>query len=330
MTRKLLFALSCLSLLSPVVAAPPSLDLKKGEHLVLLGNTFAERMQYFGYFETLVNLHYAEADPVIRNLGWAADEVTRIHLQVLKGGSGFITEPTDEAVPLQPRPFQFGSLDEHLTMQKADVILLCFGFNESFRGEAGLKQFGADYQTFLDELKDKKYNGTSPPRLLLISPIAQEKRGAPFPDPAKENENLKLYTAKIAEIAEANSLGFVDLFSPTFGPFSQGSPEPLTMNGIHLNDKGQRAVAEILATSLGITEPWNEKAEAIRRLVVAKNEQFFFRWRPINGEYVYGRRKDPFGVISYPPELAQWQKMTEDLDQKIWTESRKLKASASK
>jgi hypothetical protein len=329
MIRKLFFGLSCLSLLLPAMAAPPSLDLRKGEHLVLLGNTFAERMQYFGYFETLVNLHYPEANPVIRNLGWAGDEVTRIHLQVLKGG-GYVTEPTDEPVPLQPRPFQFGSLEDHLTMQKADVILLCFGFNESFQGKAGLEQFGADYQTFLDELKGKKFNGTSPARFILISPIAQEKLGAPFPDPAKQNENLKLYTAKIAEIAEANSLGFVDLFSPTVSLMDQGSPEPLTMNGVHLNDNGQRVVAEILATSLGMTDPWSDKAEAIRKLVVAKNEQFFFRWRPINGEYVFGRRKDPFGVISYPPEMAQWEKMTADLDQQIWAESRNLKSSASK
>ncbi|MCB1061376.1 MAG: SGNH/GDSL hydrolase family protein [Verrucomicrobiae bacterium] len=310
------------------LAAPPSLDLKKGDHLVLIGNTFAERMQYFGYFETLVNLHYPEANPVIRNLGWAADEVTRIHLQVLKGG-GYITEPTDEPVPLQPRPFNFGSMEAHLTEQKADVILLCFGFNEAFQGKAGLDSFAADYQAYIDGLKDQQFNGKSKPRLILISPIAQEKLPAPFPDPTKQNENLKLYTEKIAEIAEANSLGFVNLFSPTIELMSRGNAEPLTMNGVHLNDTGHRVVAEIMATTLGMTEPWSEKAEAIRKLVVAKNEQFFFRWRPINGEYVYGRRKDPFGVITYPPELAQWEQMTADLDQKIWAESKKLNAAAS-
>jgi len=60
MIRKFFFALSCLSLPILALAAPPSLDLKKGDHLVLIGNTFAERMQYFGYFETLVNLLYPE------------------------------------------------------------------------------------------------------------------------------------------------------------------------------------------------------------------------------------------------------------------------------
>lgn len=330
MITRICFLLSCLA--CPVFASgvPPSLDLKKGDHLVLLGNTFAERMQYFGYFETLVQLHYAGADPVIRNLGWSADEVTRQRLQVLKSESGYVTQPTDEPVALQPRPFRFGSLESHLSRQKADVILLCFGFNEAFKGKAGLDSFTSDYQAFIDRLKAGKFNGKTAPRLILISPIAQENLGPPYPDPTQQNENMKLYTKRIGEIAERNKIGFVDLFTPTFGLMSQKHAEAETMNSVHLNDRGQRLVAEMLATALGMTEPWTKKAEPIRQLVIDKNKQFFFRWRPINGEYVYGRRREPFGVISFPPEMAQWQKMTEDLDQKIQEASRKLKTSLSK
>lgn len=324
MINKYFFGICCLLVPVFASAAPPSLDLKKGEHLVLIGNTFSERMQYFGYFETLVNLHYPDANPVIRNLSWSADEVTQIKLQLLKGG-GYVTQLSDEPMPLQPRPFEFGSVEDHLTKVSADVILLCFGANEAFKGKAGLAKFAADYQIFIDRMKAGKFNGESKPRLILVSPIAQENLGKPFPDPAKQNDNLELYTSKIGEIAATNKIGFVDLFSPTILLMSKGkAAKPLTDNAIHLNDYGQRAVAEVFASALGITAPWTEKAEPIRHLVIEKNKQFFFRWRPINGEYVYGRRKDPFGVVSYPPELAQWQKMTEDLDQKIWEESGKL------
>ncbi len=323
MIRKFFFVLSCLLLPLSVSADPPSLELKKGENLVLLGNTFSERMQYFGYFETLVNLHYSKANPAIRNLSWSADEVTRLRLQVLKGG-GYITQLSDEPMALQPRPFQFGSVEDHLSEVKADVILLCYGANEAFQGEKGLAKFASDYQFFINRMKVGKFNGKSAPRLILVSPIAQENLGKPFPDPTRQNENLKLYSAKIGEIAAANKIGFVDLFSPTITLMSQRGSDTLTDNQIHLNDKGQRDVAEVFAFALGITSPWSDKAEPIRQLVIKKNEQYFFRWRPINGEYVYGRRKDPFGVISYPPELAQWQKMTEDLEKNIWEKSGKL------
>ncbi len=323
MIRKKLIILCCLFLPGFASADPLSLDLKKGEHLVLIGNTFAERMQYFGYFETLVNLHYPDANPVIRNLGWSADEITQIRLQVLKGG-GYVTQLSDKPMALQPRPFQFGTVEEHLSKVKADVILLCFGANEAFQGEARLEKFAVDYQVFIDRMKAGTFNGKSAPRLILVSPIARENLGKPFPDPAKQNGNLKLYTAKIKEIAKASEIGFVDLYSPTMALMAKKDAVPLTDNEIHLNANGQRVVAEIFASALGMTAPWTEAAEPIRKLVIEKNKQFFFRWRPINGEYVYGRRKDPFGIVSYPPELAQWQKMTEDLDQKIWQKSGEL------
>jgi hypothetical protein len=38
----------------------------------------------------------------------------------------------------------------------------------------------------------------------------------------------------------------------------------------------------------------------------------------VNAEYVYGRRKEPFGVLSYPPEMAEWERMVAELDGQIW------------
>ena len=57
----------------------------------------------------------------------------------------------------------------------------------------------------------------------------------------------------------------------------------------------------------------------LRQVVNEKNRQFFFRWRAVNGEYIYGRRKTPFGVVSFPPEMKKLDEMILDLDGKIWT-----------
>ena len=48
--------------ISPLSAAEP-LKLEKGDHVVLIGNTLAERMQYFGNFETLLHSRFPEKEP---------------------------------------------------------------------------------------------------------------------------------------------------------------------------------------------------------------------------------------------------------------------------
>ena len=53
---------------------PKGLPLKDGDRIVLLGNTFIERDQEYGYLETLLTLQNPEKNLVFRNLGWSGDE----------------------------------------------------------------------------------------------------------------------------------------------------------------------------------------------------------------------------------------------------------------
>ena len=80
---------------------------------------------------------------------------------------------------------------------------------------------------------------------------------------------------------------------------------PLTINGIHLSEAGDRIVAGLLMQGLGF-QPAGQTAgmppaqfEQLRDLVRDKNQQFFYRWRPVNGEYVVGRRVEPFGAVNF-------------------------------
>src|SRR5690349_14497921 len=88
-------------------AGQPVLTLNEGNHVTFVGNTFAERMVQFGYFEALLQSRFSDHKLVIRNLGWSADTPS-----------------------LQPRPLNFGDVHTHLANQEADVIFLCFGMNE--------------------------------------------------------------------------------------------------------------------------------------------------------------------------------------------------------
>src|SRR5687767_8630152 len=105
-----------LALASFSQAAP--LELRKGDHICIIGNTLADRMQHHGWLETRLAARFGERELVVRNLGFSGDELT-----------------------LRLRSAGFGSPDEWLARCKADVIFAFFGYNESFAGQAGLDKF---------------------------------------------------------------------------------------------------------------------------------------------------------------------------------------------
>src|SRR5438128_10089192 len=188
-------ALSCalLFVTSALTTQNPPLELKKGDHIAIVGNTFAERTQHHGWLETLITFRFPEHDLSFRNLGCSGDELT-----------------------LRLRSAGFGSPDEWLTKTTADVVFAFFGYNESFGGQAGLGKFKTDLADYLQHLGKQKYNGKSPPRVVLFSPIAHENLKDPnLPDGRENNERLKLYTAAMSDVAKANGVVFVDLFTPS-------------------------------------------------------------------------------------------------------------------
>lgn len=64
--------------------------------------------------------------------------------------------------------------------------------------------------------------------------------------------------------------------------------------------------------------PAQEQLKKLLGTVDDKNLQFFHRWRAVNGEYIYGRRKEPFGVVNFPAEMQQLDQMVAEREQKIW------------
>lgn len=399
MTRSPLILTAALAftvcLTTPAVRAKqphPTLRLEKNDRIVVIGNTFAERLGMFGYFETLLAARFPDYALTCRNMGWSADEPT-----------------------LQPRPLNFGDVHSHLSRQKADVIFLCFGMNESFKGNNGLKDFIRDLDGFIAALQTHQYNDKSPPRLVLVGPIPHEKLGRPFPDPTDHNKQLLVYTDAMAKVTADRKISFVDLFRPLRDFMRDGSTGKLTFNGIHLSDYGYWVASQVMMQKLGFDSapqrikidsllkvasavgasvqniewdrevmsfqvegglvptplppvdapaepalggnwptlvvknlkqgnyllridgvevvsadhqewangvrigggPPQDVATEMRRAIVYRNRQFFDRWRAVNGEYIYGRRAEPFGVVSFPPEMETYDRIIGELDVKI-------------
>lgn len=300
---------SCVALLSSCSDREPEVvyQLNPGNNysVVIIGNTFAERLQYYNYFETLLYRSFPDKNMTVRNLGWSADEIN-----------------------MRSRPLNFPTRDELLADYKTDLILACYGLNEAFKGPDSLEAFKAQLTTYLQHLQQQQYNGKTQPQVVLVSSIAHEKMGGFSPDPAEHNKNLALYTEGMQQVAKELGVPFINLFKAT-QRLAKGA-EKITINGIHLNNAGYKAVGEVMAKSLGLpVSVWQDTdshLQNLKKIIDQKSQQFFYLYRAVNSEYIVGRRKEPWvqpagGPISYPSELAKLGKMVLQLDTLVWNES---------
>lgn len=275
------------------------LDPQENSSIVFIGNTFAERLQQHNYFETLLYKSFPDRHLRVRNLAWSADEVD-----------------------LRPRPLNFGTLDEHLKQQGADIIFACFGLNEAFKGPDSLESFKQHLNSLLSHLQQQSYNGKSKPGIILVSPIAHEALGGLLPDPAEHNRNLQLYVKGMKAVAAGLKIPFIDLYGPT-AELEEGQ-DSLTTNGIHLNDRGYREVSQVMARALALpVASWtdDEHSRLLREAVARKNQHFFYRFKAQNGEYIYGRRREWAGGQTLPEEAMKIDQMVTRLDSVIWAGS---------
>ena len=284
--------------------AAPEFTLSEGQHITIIGNTLAERMQHDGWLEALIQSRFPDKELVVRNLGFSADELT-----------------------VRMRVDGFGSQKQWLSRTKANIIFAFFGFNESFAGEAGLTEFKTNLNKFIELTLDQKYNAAGPPILVLFSPIAHEDlKDDDLSDGAENNKRIQMYSQAMEEVAKARNVFFVDLFTPT-RIAAQVHASPLTINGIHLNSTGNRVVAEIIEQALfpgDATAPRNEaQLEKIRLAVVDKNFFWFHRYQTTDGYNVHGgRSRLSFNDISnlevMQREMEILDSMTANRDGRIW------------
>ncbi len=285
-------------------AESPKLVLNKRDKIALIGNTLADRMQHFGYFETLLHSRFAGHELVVRNLGFSGDELT-----------------------LRLRSAGFGTSDDHLKFCEADVMLAFFGYNESFGGQEGLNKFKQDLAVFIKHTLSQKYNGRTAPRLVLFSPIAHENLGdRNLPDGAENNLRIEMYTSAMAQVAREHTVPFVDLFAPSRRLYDQWDA-PLTINGVHLNGLGDQQLAAIIDRALfgaaGAPQP-AVQLETLRRAVLDKNFTWFERYRTTDGYSIFGGRADLKFVDGQTNrdvmqrEMEILNVMTANRDRRVW------------
>jgi len=93
--------------------------------------------------------------------------------------------------------------------------------------------------------------------------------------------------------------------------------EPGTWELLVDGEVGPRATHEEWRSGVPV---FRTPSTRLRELVVERADHFFHRWRPVNGEYVYGRRASPFGVVSFPPEMERLDALIAEADERIRAE----------
>src|SRR5260221_10202297 len=151
--KRTVAALVVLVALSGSTARGAGLELQKGDHICIIGNTLAERMQHYGWLETLIHARFPEHELVFRNLGYSGDEVEfgrRLRSMSFGTPDEWLSgeAPVLQPSKLSPRD-QVAKNRFELTNTKADVIFAFFGYNESFGGEAGQSKFRQDLDAFV-------------------------------------------------------------------------------------------------------------------------------------------------------------------------------------
>ncbi len=211
-------------------------EFRDGDRVVFLGSGFIERLQSTGYLETMLTAAMPSKYITFRNLGWSGDNVWG-----------------DARAVFGSRADGFERLLTDVALCNPSVLIVCYGENEAYAGDAGLAEFRTGLNKLLDSLE------ATGARIVLLGPRQHEKVPPPLPDPAKYNADLRKYNDVIGQVAKEREQTFLDLYElcTDRDPDEQNRKVnadlyQLTQDGIHLSDYGNEKIAEPLAALLGV------------------------------------------------------------------------------
>ncbi len=283
---------------------PSPFAFQKGDVVAILGNGLPDRMQHDGWMETLLQSGLPDLQVRFRTMSISGDRPNSF-----------------------PRSSGQISMTAYLQHVKADAVFGFFGYNESYENKP------AEYQKqlveFVKKTRGSKANGKSFPRIVLFSPIAHEDTHNPnVPDGKTHNAQLEAYTMATEAAAKEAGVAFVDLYHPSLELF-KAAKTPLTINGVHLTEEGDKQLAKVIAKALlGKQMSASPSMESLREAVVDKSTHWYHRYHASDGNDVWGSRsilaftdgQTNAAVLQH--ELIMLDVMTANRDERIWARSK--------
>jgi hypothetical protein len=245
--------------LRPEAFASGKFEITRDEMVVFTGPENVVMEQQSGHLETLLTMHWKDARPRFRHMGWEGDTVYR-----------------------QNRMDAWGTWEQNLQAAGATVVFAWFGQLEAMDETKSLAEFELAYGALLNDYLQRT------PRVVVLAPLPFEATKAPFPDVTRYNEKVRQYAEIAQKLAAQRNCFYVDLHAEFA---DRQSKEPLTRDGIHLNQIGQEVVAGKIAELLGVkaTSP-TSVPPGLRDAIVLKNRHWFDTWRVMNWAFAYGDR----------------------------------------
>ena len=310
------------TLMSCSSTSSSEIELKKSDHIMMIGGNLCSRMMNYGFLEAGLQASFPSHELYIRNMCDGGDtpgfrpHSGRNTPWAFDGAEAY----QDEYANPSRSAGHYEYPDEWLSRHGADIILGYFGYSESWEGEEGLDLFEEELVAFIDHTLAQKYNDSTPPELVLITPTPFEDLSSKLDVPRGEdiNKRLALYTGAILSVAESKSVKVFDLFSASRSSFAKA--DQLTIDGLQLNEKGYELVTGLILDHVfGVSPTYSERSmEPVLDAVNEKNWYWHNDFKSPNGVHVFGRRYDPYGPDNYPYELEKLRELTAIRDSMIW------------
>lgn len=307
--RELLALASAWLCLAAAADGPaPIPPLSAADVVALVGGTQLAAAADGGHLETLLAFRSADGAPRFRDLSWEGDTVFA-----------------------RPRQVNFPTLTQQLKVAGATVVLLQFGQMESLAGVAGRPDFETAAASRVKDVRSVV------PRVVLVTPPPFAV-GGPL-DAAvvtARNRDLAAYVEVIRQLGQREQIPVVDVFAALVP--SAGIPG-LTVDGVQLSERGQRQMAQSVASGWGAgSSPDWSALEPVRQAVVAKNQLWFRYWRPTNWAFLAGDRTEQpssrdhrdRNIRWFPKEMEEYVPLIHTADDRISQQVRQVQQEAAR
>ena len=220
------------------------IELRDGDRVVFLGNSLIERAQRFGFIETALTSRFPDSRIEFRNIGWSGDTVFGDSRAPGRTGAVFGTAAQG-----------FENLVQQVRDTAPTLIVVGYGFNESFAGKEGIEDFRVGLRRLLTAL-----TGITP-RVLVLSTTPQFETSGDAESALIRNRQLSTYSNSLALEAVDLQASFVDIFTA----LDESNSKLATKFGIHLTELGYQQIATTIESALAPgAKSWN--------LVIQDNE----------------------------------------------------------
>lgn len=338
-----LFQLSLVWLLFAAVSGLKAgpFELRDGDRVLFIGDTFFEREVDYGHIETRLTAAFPDRNVTFRNLAWAADT------PMGRSRASFDWD--------KPEAEWLKRVKEQVALVKPTVAFLSYGMTAALdlsetkpeEQAAKLAKFKTDLGRLMDAVDEVSGQKV---RFILLGPVHPQAQGWQPAQDTRVPESLAQVESALKDLARERGARFLSLARVTAGKDARSR----TKDWVFLSEYGYGLAADAILRGLGDGDDESrplraavsgrkseqKAAELLRSAILKKNELFFHRWRPENWTYLLGFRKYEQGqnageILKFDPLAAEWDARIARLrdlkhqDSATVTEVRKLLAAGS-